>query len=226
MDIDGLGTALIEQLVGNGVVADVGDLYSLELEALAALDRLAGKSAANLLAGLEASKQRPFDRVLFALGIRHVGATVAQILARHFQSAEALSRATVEELEAVPEVGPAIARSVHAFFASPEVPPLLDRLGRQGLRLAMEGEASPATASFFTGKTVVLTGSLARYTREQAADLVQELGGRVASSVSRKTDLVVAGEAAGSKLDKARELGVPVVTEEDFVGHLRAAGKA
>jgi DNA ligase (NAD+) len=225
MDIEGLGTALAEQLVARGLVHDVSDLYALEQESLAALDRIADKSAANLLAGLEASKGRPFDRVLFALGIRHVGSTVAQVLARHFRSAEALGRATVEELESVPEVGPTIARSVHAFFARPEAAPLLERLRRAGLQLDLGEERAPPAASFFSGKTVVLTGSLDRDTREQAAERIVQLGGRVAASVSRKTHLVIAGEAAGTKLARAAELGIPVLSEAEFLAHLgEAAG--
>ena len=223
MDIEGMGPAVVEQLVERGLVRDVGDLYGLTREALADLERLAAKSAQNLLDSLESSKARPFDRVLFALGIRHVGSTVARALARGLPSVASLSEADTEELESVPEIGPTIARSVSIFFASPEARDLIDKLSRAGLQLKMTEVAAPAPApeaSFFAGKTVVLTGSLSGYTRDQAAALIGELGGRVTSSVTRKTDLVVAGDEAGSKLVRARELGIEVLSEEDFCAHL------
>ncbi len=224
LDIEGLGPAVVDQLVDRLLVRDVGDLYDLDLETLSGLERLAKKSAQNLLDGLDRSLQRPFDRVLFGLGIRHVGATVALALARHFRDLDALSRASAEELEAVPEIGPTIARSVSAFFANPQNQPLLAKLRRAGLQLALPEEEVAALPNFFTGKTAVLTGTLMHYTREQAAAYIQQLGGRVAASVSKKTGLVVAGESSGSKLDKARELGVLVLSEEEFTARLNEAG--
>ncbi|MBM3276853.1 MAG: NAD-dependent DNA ligase LigA [Candidatus Handelsmanbacteria bacterium] len=224
LDIEGLGPAVVDQLVDRSLVRDVGDLYDLDLETLAGLERLAEKSARNLLDGLERSLQRPFDRLLFGLGIRHVGATVALALARHFRTLDALARATAEELEAVPDIGPTIARSASAFFANPQNQPLLAKLRRAGLQLALPEEAETAPANFFTGKTAVLTGALMHHTREQTAAYIQRLGGRVATSVSKKTDFVVAGESAGSKLDKARQLGVLVLTEENFIAKLAEAG--
>ncbi|MSR82048.1 MAG: NAD-dependent DNA ligase LigA [Candidatus Latescibacteria bacterium] len=224
LDIEGLGPAVVDQLVDRLLVRDVGDLYDLDLETLAGLERLAKKSAQNLLDGLDRSLQRPFDRVLFGLGIRHVGATVALALARHFRDLDALSRASAEELEAVPEIGPTITHSVCAFFANPQNQPLLAKLRRAGLQLALPEEEVAAPPNFFTGKTAVLTGALMHYTREQAAACIQRLGGRIAPSVSKKTDLVVAGESAGSKLDKARELGVLVLSEEEFTARLAEAG--
>lgn len=225
MDIEGLGPAVVEQLVETEWVQDVGDLYNLDLEALAGLERLAEKSAQNLLDNLETSKQQTFDRVLFALGLRHVGATVARILARHFGSAEGLLQATEEDLEAVPEIGPTIASSVRAFAAGPETEPLIAKLREAGLQLEMEGERKTAE-SYFTGKTVVLTGTLSHYSRDQAAALIEQLGGRTTSSVSKKTDLLVAGENAGSKLTRAEQLGIEVISEEEFMEHLRTAGEA
>lgn len=224
LDIEGLGPAVVDQLVDRLLVRDVGDLYDLDLETLSGLERLAKKSAQNLLDGLERSLQRPFDRVLFGLGIRHVGATVALALARHFRDLDTLSRATAEELEAVPEIGPTIARSVGAFFANPQNQPLLAKLRRAGLQLALPEDEVAAPPNFFTGRTAVLTGALLHHTREQAAAYIQQLGGRVAASVSKKTSFVVAGENAGSKLDKARELGVLVLSEEEFVARLAEAG--
>ena len=225
MDLEGLGPA-VEQLVEQDLVEDVGDLYSLDLETLADLERLAEKSARNLLGGLAASRERSFDRLLFALGLRHVGSTVARTLARHFGSVEKMALAEVEELEAVPEIGPTIARSVHAFFTSPESEPLIAKLRRAGLQLEMEELPEEVVESYFTGKTVVLTGNLSQYDRTTAAALIQELGGRTTSSVSKKTDLVIAGEKAGSKLAKAEKLGIQVLSEEEFIEYLRESGKA
>ncbi|MEW6752670.1 MAG: NAD-dependent DNA ligase LigA [Candidatus Latescibacterota bacterium] len=226
MNVEGLGPAIVEQLVVRGLVRDVGDLYGMTLETLSALERLAERSASNLLRSLEASRLRPFDRLLFALGIPHVGTTVARDLARHFGSLERLVGASEEELQHVPEVGPAIAAAVRAFLDNPETPPLLDKLQAAGLRLAGEQAAAPPVPGYFSGKTVVLTGSLASLTREEATAHIEALGGRTASSVSRKTDLVVAGEKAGAKLDKARELGLEVLSEEAFLEELRKAGGA
>ncbi len=219
MDIEGLGPSVVEQLVERNLVQDVGDLYVLDLETLAGLERLAEKSARNLLDGLEASKGRPFDRVLFALGLRHVGSTVALTLGRCFPSINRLAGASVEDLEAVPEIGPTIAHSVSAFFAGPETRVLLKKLQLAGLQLELE-ESAPV-ASYFAGKTLVLTGTMERHTRDEAAALIQQLGGRVASSVSKKTDLVIAGVEAGSKLEKARQLNIAVFSEEEFLQHLR-----
>jgi len=224
LDIEGLGPAVVDQLVDRNLVRDVGDLYDLDLETLAGLERLAKKSARNLLDGLERSLQRPFHRVLFGLGIRHVGATVALALARHFRTLDALARATAEELEAVADIGPTIAHSTSAFFANPQNQPLLAKLRRAGLQLTLPEEEEAAPPSFFTDKTAVLTGALMHHTREQATAYIQRLGGRVAASVSKKTDFVVAGENAGSKLDKARDLGVLVLSEEEFIAKLAEAG--
>ncbi|MFH1571315.1 MAG: NAD-dependent DNA ligase LigA [Gemmatimonadota bacterium] len=223
MDIEGLGTAVVDQLVDRGLVGDVGDLYSLDLETLAGLERLAEKSAQNILDGLEASRARPYDRVLFALGILHVGTTVARSLAAAFPTIDGLAAAGAEELEEVEEIGPAIARSVRDFFARPEAAALVHKLRGAGVQLEGPAPAAgPAPASWFAGKTVVLTGTLSRMTREEAAERIVGLGGKTAASVSGKTHLVVAGEKAGSKLAKARELGVEVLSEEGFLARLSA----
>ena len=221
MDIEGLGPAVVEQLVERGLVQDVGDLYALDHETLAGLERLAQKSARNLLDGLEASKKRPFDRVLFALGLRHVGSTVALTLCRSLQSIERLAEASPEDLEAVPEIGPTIARSVSAFFAGSETKGLLKKLQQAGLQLELQETATAPADSFFADKTVVLTGTMERHSRDEAAALIQQLGGRVSASVSKKTDLLIAGEQAGSKLEKARQLGIAVFSEEEFLQHLQ-----
>ena len=221
MDIEGLGPAVVEQLVERSLVQDVGDLYALDLEALAGLERLAEKSARNLLDGLKASKKRPFDRVLFALGLRHVGSTVALTLCHSFPSIELLAAANLENLEEVPEIGPTIALSVNAFFASSQTRKLLEKLQQAGLQLALEETATAPVASFFAGKTVVLTGTMKRHSRDEAAAMIQQLGGRVTASISKKTDLLIAGEQAGSKLEKARQFGIAVFSEEEFLRHLQ-----
>ena len=219
LDVEGLGPAVIEQLVERKLVRDVGDLYDLNLETLTGLDRFGEKSAKNLLAGLESSRKRTFDRVLFALGIRHVGSTVARTLARHFLSADNLQNASIEELEAVDEIGPTIARTVRAFFATPDSITLFGKLKHAGLQLDLE--PADEVETYFSGKTVVLTGTLSSFTRDEARKLIEELRGRVTSSVGSKTDLVVAGEGAGSKLEKAKTLGVQIMGEDEFIQRLR-----
>lgn len=226
MDIEGLGPAVVEQLVEQGLVKDLGDLYELDVKALSALERMGEKSAQNLLDGLSRSKEQPFDRVLFALGIRHVGATVARTLAREFGSLDALCEASVEELETTHEIGPTIARSLHASL--PDLP-ALDRVlyeleNKATLQFEMELEEAVAPASHFSGKTVVITGTLSGYSRDEAAALIERLGGKTTASVSKKTDLLIAGEKAGSKLAKAQALNVEVLDEAAFIAELKKAG--
>ena len=228
MDIEGLGPAVVEQLVEQGLVKDLSDLYELDVEFLGALERMGEKSAQNLLDGLKRSKEQPFDRVLFALGIRHVGATVARTLARTFGSLDALCKASVEELEATHEIGPTIARSLYASL--PDLP-ALDRVlyklkNKAKLQFEMKAEEATAPASPFNGKTVVITGTLSGYSRDEAAALIERLGGKTTSSVSKKTDLLIAGEKAGSKLAKAQALGVAVLDEAAFIEQLKEAGVA
>ena len=229
MDIEGLGPAVVEQLVDQELVKDLSDLYELNVESLGALERMGEKSAQNLLDGLDRSrKQQPFDRVLFALGIRHVGATVARTLAQEFVSLDDLCKASVEELEATPEIGPTIARSLYASL--PDLP-ALDRVlyklkNKAKLQFEMEAEEEAAPASPFNGKTVVITGTLSNYSRDEAAALIERLGGKTTSSVSEKTDLLIAGEKAGSKLAKAEALGVAVLDEAAFIAQLKEAGVA
>ena len=214
MDIEGLGTKLVEQLVRNELVRDVGDLYSLDFERVKALDRMGQLSTENLFAGLAASKERPFHRVLYAIGIRHVGAHVARVLARAFGSLDALENATPDDLEAVHDVGEKVAKSVVEFFARKESRDLLRKLRDADLTLVEEVERGSADLE---GLTFVLTGGLEGYTRGQAADLLRARGARVAGSVSANTSFVVAGADAGSKLKKAESLGVPVLDEAGFV---------
>ncbi len=217
MDIEGLGVALVNQLVDNTntLVDDAGDLYSLDLETLAGLERMAQKSAQNLLDALKASKTRPFHRVLFALGIRHVGATVARALADAFGSIDRLREASLEDLEAVHEIGSAIARSLHDFLRAEQNQAVIEKLRAAGVQLEAEQQA-PAGPGPLQGKTVVITGALSRWGRQQAQDLVRALGGKPTSSLSKKTDLVVVGENPGSKKDKAEAFGIETLSEEAF----------
>jgi len=215
MRIEGLGESLVHQLVESGKVHDAGDLYNLTLEDVAGLERMAKKSAANLLAQIEASKQKDLANLIYALGLRHVGDRTATTLARAFGSLEALSKATVEELDDVPEIGLTVAESVRDWFDDEGNRGLCQRLAAAGVQTKME-MTRRQTDDRFAGKTFVLTGTLADFTRDEARAEIEARGGRVSGSVSKKTDFVVAGEEAGSKLDKATELGVTVLDEEAF----------
>jgi DNA ligase (NAD+) len=216
MRIEGLGYALADQLIEKKLVRDVGDLYSLRLDDLANLERMAKKSASNLLSQIEASKSRNLDNLIYALGIRHVGDRTAGILAKHFGSLEALSKATVEELDDIHEIGLTVAESVRDWFDDAGNAALCERLRSAGVRTAIERKVSASVDEKFAGKQFVLTGALAGFTRDEARALIEARGGRVTSSVSKKTDYVVAGEEAGSKLDKAQALGVNVIDEAAF----------
>jgi len=214
MDIEGLGEKLVSQLVEKGLVKDVADLYALEEKDVADLERMAEKSAKNLIDALGKSKSRPLHRFLNALGIRHVGERLAEILAHRFGTLDALMEATEEELLSVEEVGPEVAKSVLGFFARPQVRKVIARLRRKGV------EPKPFVRHArgpLAGEVVVFTGALERMTRDAAKARAQAAGAVVGSSVTQKTTLVVAGEKAGSKLKKAKELGVRIVTEDEFL---------
>jgi DNA ligase (NAD+) len=221
MDVEGLGEKLVDQLVDRGLVKDPADLYLLTEETLAGLERMAEKSARNLVAQLGKSRDRAtLTRLLLGLGIRHVGEATARDLARTFGTLDALRAASVEDLQRAPDVGPAVAESVHGFFHEPRNLRVLERLEKDaGIRPPRE-KAPPATGPF-AGKTVVFTGTLTKFPREEAEALVRRLGGKSAKSVSKKTGYLVVGADAGSKAEKAREAGVPILTEEEF---LRLAG--
>jgi len=214
MDIEHLGEKLAEQLVDRGLVRDVADLYSLRLEQLLALDRMAEKSAQNVLDAIERSKGRPLAAVLFALGIRQVGEALARDLANHFRSIEALQQASEQELSEVEGVGPIVAQGIRDFFENPANREVIRRLREAGV--TMQHTATTVENPRIAGRTFVFTGTLQRLTRERAEALVRAHGGKTASSVSKKTNYVVAGAEAGSKLAKARDLGVPVLTEDEF----------
>ncbi|MHB1401267.1 MAG: NAD-dependent DNA ligase LigA [Thiobacillus sp.] len=223
MDIEGLGDKLVDQLVDRGLVRTPADLYGLSLEALAGLERMAEKSAANLLAAIEASKATTLARFIFALGIRNVGETTAKDLAKHFGSLDRLVEATEAELLAVRDVGPVVAQSILQFFAEPHNLEVVNTLRAAGVRWP-ESEGLQQSAGILAGKTLVLTGTLPTLTRDAAKEKIEAAGGKVAGSVSKKTDYVVAGEEAGSKLVKAQELGVTILNEAGLLA-LLASGR-
>jgi len=216
MRIEGLGDVLVVELVDAKLVKDVGDLYSLTIEQVVNLPRMAKKSATNLLEQIEASKSRDLTNLVYALGLRHVGERTAGILARHFGSLKNLSQATVEELDDIPEIGLTVAQSVHDWFEDDGNLQLCDRLRTLGVRTELAKAKDSETDERFAGKQFVLTGKMEGFTRDEAKALIEARGGRVNSSVSKKTDYVIAGEEAGSKLDKATELGVNVIDEQAF----------
>jgi DNA ligase (NAD+) len=213
MNIDGLGDALVNQLTERGLVKNVADLYKLTKDDLLKLERMGEKSAENVLAEIEASKKLPLERVIYGLGIRFVGERTAQFLAEHFGSLDAIMNASAEELEEVNEVGPRIAESIVEFFGDEHNRKLVSDLRKAGLTFTGQKKEK---GTKLAGKTFVLTGTLERHTRDEAKKMIEDAGGRVSGSVSKKTDYVVAGSDAGSKLDKARELGVSVIGEEEL----------
>ncbi len=222
LDIEGLGEKLVEQLVDANVVKVLPDLYRLGLSALASLDRMADKSARNLVDALEKSKRTTLPRFLFALGIRHVGEATAKELARHFGSLDRIMQASEEEMLAVADVGPVVAHSIRTFFDQPHNREVIEQLRGCGVSWEESQRRSPG-AGRLAGKTVVLTGALPVLSRDQAREMLESAGAKVAGSVSRKTDFVVAGSDAGAKLDRARELGVAVLDEKGMLELLNGA---
>jgi DNA ligase (NAD+) len=214
MNIDGLGDKIVDQLVDKGLVKDVADLYSLKLEEVAGLERMAEKSAQNLLEEIEASKKNSLARLIYALGIQFVGERTGQLLAEHFSSLEELAAAKEEELEEVPEVGPKVAASIVEFFSEPANRQLIKKLNKAGVHPT--AEKRKVKSDKFAGKSFVFTGGLANRSREEAGEIVQQHGGKVSGSVSKKTDYVVVGTDPGSKYDKAKELGVTILSEGEF----------
>jgi len=213
MNIDGMGDVLVNQLTERGLVKNVADIYQLTKDDLLSLERMGDKSAQNVLNEIEESKKLPLERVIYGLGIRFVGERTAQFLAEHFGSMEDLMKAKAEELQQVNEVGPRIAESIVEFFAEPANQELVKRLRKAGLTFSGKKKER---GTKLTGKTFVLTGTLAHYSRDEAKKMIEDAGGRVSGSVSKKTDYVIAGSDAGSKLDKARELGVKVIDEDEM----------
>jgi len=223
MDIEGGGEVLVAQLVKTGLVHDVADLYQLKLEQVASLERMGEKSAKNFLDAVEASRKRDLWRLIHGLGILHVGAGVAKNLARHFPNLDAIMNASVEELMKAEDVGEVIAQSIVQWTSQDRNRNLIERLRKAGLNFESSMHHSAAAAGPLAGKTFVLTGILPSMSREEATAKIEALGGRVSTSVSKKTDFVLAGEEAGSKLEKARKLGIPVIDEAEF---LRMCGKS
>ncbi|MFH1969404.1 MAG: NAD-dependent DNA ligase LigA [Verrucomicrobiota bacterium] len=221
MDIEGLGEALVDQLVDANLVADPADLYRLRYESAAALERMAAKSAQNLLDGIEASKHRDFWRVLFALGIRQVGAKMAQTLEQHYTGIEPLMQATPDELQQIRDMGPVAAKNIYDYFHTARNRALIRRLQAVGVNLKRTAGAAPKSGRL-TGKVFVLTGALEHFSRDQAEQAIRTLGGEVSASVSKKTFRVVAGAEPGSKLDKARTLGIKIMNEAEFEKLVRA----
>jgi len=217
MDIEGVGPSLINQLVDSGLVQDAADLYFLRKDQLLALERMGDKSAENILAAIDKSRNRGLAPLIFALGIRFVGTRAAEILADRYRSMEALAAATDEQLTQIPEIGPKIAASIVDYFSNEQADKLLQKLSQAGVRMEQE-ETAPAIAGELTlaGQQFVLTGALATLTRSEAEDLIKKRGGKIASSVSKKTDYVVVGSDPGSKYDKAVSLSIPVLDEEAF----------
>lgn len=213
MNIDGLGPAVVQQLLEAGLIHDAADLYYLQSDDLVKLERMGQKSAENLLNAIEASKERGLAPLIFAMGIRHAGEKAGKVLAKRFGSMDKLAEATFDELQTIPDVGPAMAGSLVSFFSQESTAKFLAKLIKAGVSMAAEQSARP---QILAGKTVVVTGSLQRWDRAGIENLIDEYGGKAAGSVSKKTSFLVAGEKAGSKLAKAKELGVPVMTEDEF----------
>ena len=215
MDIEGLGEAVINQLVQQKLLRDVGDIYSLEAGTLNELERMGAKSVSNLMGAIERSKARPLWRLLFGLGILHVGVSAARALADHFPNLDAIKESSVEELQRIPDVGEVVGQSIHDFFREPHNLELIEKLRRAGLTFAAEEKKADSGAPSFKGTTWVITGTLSQ-SRDEIAELILARGGKVSGSVSKKTSFVLAGEEAGSKLEKAKKLGVRVLDEDDF----------
>jgi DNA ligase (NAD+) len=221
MDIRGLSYARLEQFIGAGLVHDAADLYDLSVGHLVELDRFADKSAENLVAAIQASKAQPLSRLLFALGIGNVGAIGAKLLARHFGTMDSLAAASVDDILAVRGVGETIAESVVSWFADAAARRLIKRLRQRGLNF---GEPRPVAGTALKGQIFVLTGTLPTLTRDQATELIEAHGGRVTSGVSKKTNVLVAGADAGSKLEKARALEVEIIDEAELLRRVGQEG--
>ncbi|MDD5072507.1 MAG: NAD-dependent DNA ligase LigA [Candidatus Omnitrophica bacterium] len=214
MDIEGLGEAMVDQLVDKKLVKDYGDIYCLKFEKLRTLERMGDKSARNLVDAIEKSKNNRLNRLIFALGIRHVGEHIADVLAKRFHSIYKLSEQALEELTVVQEIGPVVAESIRDFFGNPASKKVIEKLAKAGVK--MEEEAPSGSSSRLAGRSFVFTGELKDYSRTGAEQIVRDLGGTASSSVGKKTDFVVAGESPGSKYEKAKKLGVKIIDEKEF----------
>jgi DNA ligase (NAD+) len=218
MDIEGLGGETVALLFNNGLVHNYADLYNLTVEQILPLDRMAKKSAENLVKGVENSKNVPFENVLFALGIRFVGETVAKKLAKHYKNIDALSKATFMDLVLVDEIGERIAQSVLDFFDNPINKEIIEQLKAQGVQFEIVEKINPNATDKFAGKTFVVSGVFEKFSRDDLKKTIEDNGGKVGSSISAKTDYVVAGDNMGpAKLEKANSLKIPIISEDDFI---------
>jgi DNA ligase (NAD+) len=224
MNIEHVGPKLIQQLVGKNLIQDPLDLYFLKKEQFLEIERMGEKSVQNILDEIEKSKQIGFSKLLYAMGVRHVGKRVAELLAQHFKSLEMISKADLEEFQSIEGIGPEIAESVRHFFRSKTAAEIFEKIKRAGLKTSFHKEASGAPDTQFTGKTVVFTGGLESLTRTQAEEIVKDLGGVPSTSVSRQTGFVVAGKDSGIKQEKAKKIGIPILNEEEFLKILKEAG--
>jgi DNA ligase (NAD+) len=214
MDIEGLGSAIVENLVDNGLIQTVADMYYLSIDDVKSLWKSGETAAKKLLAAIENSKKQDLSRLIYALGIRQVGAKTGKVLAAHFGSMQALAEASVEELTEVEDIGAVTAQNIFDWFRSEQSVRLLQRLEAAGVNMRSQ---RVVTDTRFAGMTFVLTGALSKFTREEATEKIERFGGKAAGSVSKKTTYVVVGENAGSKEKKARELGIPILSEDDFL---------
>jgi len=215
MKIEGLGLALVDQLLEKKLVKSIPDLYSLNHEDLANLERMGPKSSQNLLDEIEKSKQRDVNRLIYALGIRYVGERTAQALADYFKSIDSLARMSLDELIQIEDVGPKVGESIVFFFKQPENIELINKLKKAGLNFSSIKEEKKGERPL-TGQIFILTGKLSSFSREEATEIIEDLGGTVSNSVSSKTTYVVVGDAPGSKLERARKLGIPTLEEKEF----------
>lgn len=227
MDIDGMGDSVVEEFFAEGFLHDIPDIYCLfqHAEEIKALDGWSDKSISSLLSAIEGSKKQSLERLLFGLGIKEVGNKTSKTLAKRFKSLDQYFALTEDDLLKVPDIGPVAARSIVSYFASPSNIAMIGRLKEYGVNFEYTGADEVDVNSYFYGKTVVLTGTLSRYKRNELTEILEGIGAKVAGSVSKKTDCVIAGEAAGSKLDKARELGIEVLDEEEALRHLEKIGR-
>ncbi len=218
MEIEGLGSSIVAVLLEQGLIKDFADIYTLKdkRKELISIERFGEKSVDNILNAIEKSKEKSFEKVLFAVGIKQIGERTAKLIAKHFGSLDKLSVATEDEIDDIYEIGPSIAKSVVIFFRDAKSKELILKLKKAGLKFELDAEEKTKLNDKFTGKIFVLTGTLSKFTRNEASALIEKLGGRTTSSVSKKTDFVLAGEEAGSKLDKAKKLGVTILSEDDF----------
>jgi DNA ligase (NAD+) len=222
MDIEGLGGETVALLYENGLVKDYSDLYELTVEQVIPLERMAQKSAENLVNGIQKSKEVPFERVLFALGIRYVGETVAKKLAKHYKTISALSQASMMDLILVDEIGDRIAQSVIEFFENQDNTKIIERLQSFGVQFEIVEKFNPDATDLLIGKTFVVSGVFELFSRDDLKKSIEDNGGKVGSSISAKTDYVIAGDNMGpAKLEKANQLGIPIISEHDFVDMIK-----